>query len=184
MENRENLEYQIQMLIYLVDANLRIGLKIHGYIAQNNTGVIPAKKTRKINFLKLTACNSFFESVGILHTLLHSTNDKEINFYSWKKFCKDPKHITELIGIEKKFTDNDFHKIRHNQIGHKNKKVEKDPLDRAHSLIKTPVLESLTDIIVGLRELANKAFYPSWAVRNPLNSHIKGMDEILDQINK
>ncbi|MFH1957451.1 MAG: hypothetical protein ABIJ15_03155 [bacterium] len=187
------IEDRILQLIYLAEVNLECCRTIHNFIESKKRHTsaidyIEFKNHDKTRYLTLSANNHFFESVSIIHTLLHQVNTKnsELSFQLYRETliyqnCFDNNTQEFLYQIEnlwKEFEKENFHKIRNKLVAHKDVKNIGNPETIAVARINLKLIEKLKKILRSMKIETTKYFKDSIS-NNYLMSAKRGLEKIL-----
>ena len=193
MKTLKMIEDRILQLIYLVEVNLECCIVIHNFFKHKKEKLSIQEYNDFINqdeikYRTLSANNHFFESVSIIHTLLHQINTKsrELSFQLYREKliyqnCLDNNIKEFLHQIEilwKEFEKENFHKIRNKLVAHKDVKNIGDPDTIAVIRINPIVIEKLKKILRSMKIETTKYFKDS-SSNNYLMPAKIGLEKIL-----
>jgi len=194
----KELEDKILQLIYLAEINFECCNAINSFFKRQKESSSRIHYNIFLNqdetkYWALSAYNHFCDSISIIHSLLHRTNNKnkELSFqlYEKKAFCvnnfKDKTKTREFLSWTKnlweEFKEEKFHIIRDKICSHKELKNIGDPSLLALLPIDQKWITSLQEIIIKLKEGAYK-FFTEQISNNYLMDIKWGLENILDKI--
>ena len=194
----EEIKDKILQLIFLAEVNLECCNVIHNLFKRQKekTSIIDYNiflNQSEENYLVLSANNHFFNSVGIIHSLLHQTRrkKKELSFQLYEEkvlceyCCKDETNVKEFLSwiedLREEFKKEKFPGIRDKICAHKELKNIGDPSLLAVLPIDNKWVKTLQEIIKELKEGVSK-FFKDQISNNYLMDRKWGLENILDKV--
>lgn len=189
------IEDRILQLIYLAEVNLECCKSVYNFFRREEKTLSEIEYVTFINqdepnYLVLSGNNHLFESISIIHSLLHQVNTKsrELSFQLYEervlsKNCFDDKNKEFLFQIEnlrKEFEKEKFSELRNKVISHKELKKIGDPISIL-LLIDYKLIEKLDQLIQKLKT-ETLEFFTNPTSNNYLMNNKRGLENILTKI--
>lgn len=190
--SREIIEDGIMQLICLAEVNLECCKVIYkSFKEKEKRSTTRFFNKNEVRYLMLSALNHFYESISIVHSLLHQTKKKkkELSFelyeeeIIYKNCFKEELKIQEFLSsiedIRKEYKKEKFPKIRDKIVAHKEQKYIGNPLMPALNFVSDEYIKKLQELVKNLKESAFK-FFKAQISYNLSIDYKEGLKNLLD----
>lgn len=163
MMSKAKYEDRILQLIYLGEANLQYYKQIKDFLERNrkeksSKELIEFSNDKKVQYFILASNNHFFEAVSIIHSLIHEGKNQEVSLSNYLGQNSNRDLGKDIDGIRKKYRNSHLNDIRDKIADHKDINNVGDPWAVAVLFIDRKWVDSLSQIINELKDIAYKYF--------------------------